>query len=56
MIKWVIRIDDSIIAYYQSLAAEAEIPEVKTVLNNLLTMENREKLKTVRSALRIDDL
>lgn len=56
VIKWVIRIDDSIIAYYQSLAAEAEIPEVKTVLNNLLTMENREKLKTVRSALRIDDL
>lgn len=56
VINWVIRIDNGIIDYYQSLVAEAEIPEVKTVLNNLLTMENREKLKTVRSALRINDL
>lgn len=56
VINWVIRIDNSIIEYYQSLVAEAEIPEVKTVLNNLLTMENREKLKTVRSAMRINDL
>jgi len=56
VINWVVRLDDSIINYYQSLAEEAEIPEVRTALTNLLNMESREKLKTVRSALRINDI
>lgn len=55
VIDWVMRLDDSIINYYQSLAEEAEIPEVRTALTNLLAMESREKLKTVRSALRINE-
>lgn len=56
VINWVVRLDDSVINYYQSLAEEAEIPEMRTALTNLLAMESREKLKTVRSALRINDL
>lgn len=56
VINWVIKLDDAIIDFYKTLAAEAEIPEVRIVLNNLLAMENREKLNMVRSALRINDL
>ena len=56
VINWAIKLDDAIIEFYKTLAAEAEIPELKVVLNNLLAMENREKLKMVRSALRINDI
>ena len=56
VIAWAIRMDDSVIELYRTMAAEAGTAEVKKVVNGLLAMEEREKLKTVRSALRINDI
>ena len=56
VIAWALKMDNTIIELYQSMGAEAEIADVKKVVNALLDMENREKLKMVRSALRIDDI
>jgi len=56
VIAWAIRMDDSVIELYRTMADEAATAEVKKVVNGLLEMEEREKLKTVRSALRINDL
>jgi len=56
VITWAIKMDDSIIELYRSMAEEAEIADVRKVVNSLLAMEDREKLKMVRSSLRINDM
>ena len=56
VIAWAVRMDDSVIDLYRTMAAEAATAEVKKLVNALLEMEEREKLNTVRSALRINDI
>ena len=55
VIEWAVEMDNAIISFYRTLATEAETPDLKKVLDNLLAMEESEQHRMVRSALRIQD-
>lgn len=56
VIAWAVRMDNAIISLYRTLAAVTDTPAMQNVMENLLAMEQREQLKMVRSALRINDI
>lgn len=56
VVAWAVHMDEAIIEFYRTLAAEAEAPAVRKALEALLSMEEKEEHRMVRSALTIDDL
>jgi hypothetical protein len=47
---------DLLIDMYTTLAAKAPTPAAKTLFDSLVSQETREKMRTVRDALRLEDL
>ena len=47
---------DLLIDMYTALAAKAPTPATKTLFDSLVSQETREKMRTVRDALRLEDL
>lgn len=47
---------DLLIDMYKALAAKAPTPAAKTLFDSLVSQETREKMRTVRDALRLEDL
>lgn len=51
-----IQFHDQLIVLYETLSSEAPTPSVAELFDNLSSMEVREKMRTVRDALRLEDL
>ena len=51
-----LRMDNCLVEFYKDMAEVAVIPEVKEVFTNLLAMEEKEKRKLVRDALRLKEI
>ncbi|MCK5088266.1 MAG: hypothetical protein KAQ90_12130 [Melioribacteraceae bacterium] len=56
IIEMTIKFDDCIIELYKNLVESSEVEAVKEVFRNLLEMEIHEKMKIVKSAMRIREL
>lgn len=51
-----LQLDDYFIELYQSMLESANSPTVKSVFQNLLEMEQQEKIRTARTALELRDM
>jgi rubrerythrin len=51
-----IEFDDSLIALYQEIINETSEPSVRAVFENLVAMENKEKIKMVRNAMMLKEI
>ena len=51
-----IEFDDSLIALYKEVINETSEPSVQAVFENLVTMENKEKIKMVRNAMMLKEI
>lgn len=56
VIKLAIDLDDAMINIYKEMAENTHSSDVKDVFNNLIQMEQQEKLRSVRDALMLQDL
>lgn len=56
IIEMTIKFDDCIIELYKNLVESSEVETVKEVFRDLLEMEIHEKMKIVKSAMRIREL
>ena len=56
LIEFACKLDDCVIAHYQRVAECAGSPKIQEVFNKLLELENREKIKMVKQAIRLNDL
>lgn len=51
-----IEFDDSLIALYTEVVHETSEPSVRAVFENLIAMENKEKVKMVRNAMMLQEI
>lgn len=56
VLKMALKFDDVLVNVYRELADRAPTPEVKTLFENIVSHEIKEKLRTVRDAIRLEDL
>jgi rubrerythrin len=56
LIGFACMLDDCVIAHYQKVAECTENPTIQEIFNELLEMENREKLRMVKQSMRLIDL
>lgn len=56
VVKTALQYDDLIINFYKEMTISAESEAVREVFENLMNLENREKLRTARNALILEDL
>lgn len=55
LVNMALRVDDSLISLYKHMASEASTDEARQLFNNLVVLEENEKIKTVRAALSTND-
>lgn len=55
LVQVALRIDDYLIALYRQMASEATSNESRQLFENLVQLEETEKMRTVRAALSVND-
>lgn len=55
LVNMALRVDDALIGLYKHMASEASTNEARQLFNNLVLLEENEKIKAVRAALSVDD-
>lgn len=55
VIKIAMDFDDALVELYKDVAREADDPDVKAVFENLVEMENHEKLNVMRNTMLLND-
>jgi rubrerythrin len=55
LVNLALRVDDSLISLYKHMASEASTDEARQLFNNLVVLEENEKVKTVKAALSAND-
>lgn len=56
VIKLAMEFDNALVELYKEAAREVDVPHVQEVLQNLVDMENQEKLRFVRDAIMLKDI
>ena len=56
VVRFAMEIDDCLIDYYRTMAESADTDEVKEVFDNLVSLEQHEKVRVARNSLRLEDL
>jgi rubrerythrin len=56
VVRLAMEVDDCLINYYRTMAESADTEEVREIFNNLVSMEEHEKVRFARNALRLEDL
>lgn len=55
LVELALKVDDSLISLYRHMASEASTDEGRQLFNNLVVLEENEKMKTARAALSTND-
>jgi|MDSY01.2.fsa_nt_gb rubrerythrin len=55
LVNMALRVDDSLISLYKHMASESSTDEARQLFNNLVLLEENEKMKTARAALSTND-
>ena len=55
LVNMALRVDDALIGLYKHMASEASTDEARQLFNNLVLLEENERIKTVKAALSSDD-
>ena len=55
LVSMALRVDDSLISLYKHMASESSTDEARQLFNNLVLLEENEKMKTARAALSTND-
>jgi len=55
LVSMALRVDDSLISLYKHMASESSTDEARQLFNNLVLLEENEKMKTARAALSAND-
>ena len=55
LVNMALKVDDSLISLYKHMASEASTDEARQLFNNLVVLEENEKMKTARAALSAND-
>lgn len=55
LVNMALKVDDSLISLYRHMASEASTDEARQLFNNLVVLEENEKMKTARAALSTND-
>lgn len=55
LVNMALRVDDTLIALYKHMASEASTDDARELFNNLVLLEENEKIKTVKAALSAND-
>lgn len=56
LVKTAVQLDDCVIDFYREMMTKTENPDLEKIFENLLQLEEREKKKVVKNALRLSDL
>lgn len=55
LVSMALRVDDSLISLYKHMASESSTDDARQLFNNLVLLEENEKMKTARAALSTND-
>jgi hypothetical protein len=55
LVNLALKVDDSLISLYRHMSSEASTDEARQLFNNLVVLEENEKMKTARAALSMND-
>jgi rubrerythrin len=55
LVEMALKVDDSLINLYRHMASEASSEVTRQLFENLVVLENNEKMKTARAALSLND-
>jgi hypothetical protein len=55
LVSMALRVDDSLISLYKHMASESSADDARQLFNNLVLLEENEKMKTARAALSTND-
>lgn len=55
LVNMALKVDDSLISLYKHMASDASTDEARQLFNNLVVLEENEKMKTARAALSTND-
>ena len=55
LVSLALKVDDSLISLYRHMSSEASTDEARQLFNNLVVLEENEKMKTARAALSVND-
>lgn len=55
LVDMALRVDDALIGLYKHMASESSTDEARQLFNNLILLEENEKMKTARAALSTND-
>ncbi len=55
LVSMALKVDDALISLYRHMASEASTDEARQLFNNLVVLEENEKMKTARAALSTND-
>jgi len=55
LVNLALKVDDSLISLYKHMASDASTDEARQLFNNLVVLEENEKMKTARAALSTND-
>ncbi len=55
LVNLALKVDDSLISLYRHMSSEASTDEARQLFNNLVVLEENEKMKTARAALSVND-
>lgn len=55
LVDMALKVDDSLISLYRHMASEASTDDARQLFNNLVVLEENEKMKTARAALSTND-
>lgn len=55
LVNMALRVDDSLISLYKHMASESSTDDARQLFNNLVLLEENEKMKTARAALSTND-